>query len=155
MIRVRNFMTTEVMTVSEDIAIIEVAKKMASKSVSGFIVVEENKPIGVINEKDIVRAIMLRKAKVKDVMTADFAVISPNYSLHKVTKMLNKTNIKRFPVVENEKLIGLITETDIIEATRDLTKYHQMMLEVILAIFGVATAFFLFYFSPYGRSLFG
>ena len=44
MIRVRNFMTTEVMTVSEDIAIIEVAKKMASKSVSGFIVVEENKP---------------------------------------------------------------------------------------------------------------
>ena len=57
--------------------------------------------------------------------------------------------------MENDKLVGLITETDIIETTRDFTRLDQIIQEVILTIFGLATAFFLFYFSPLGASIFG
>jgi len=155
MISVRNFMTMDVITISKDTSIMEAAKFIISKSVSGLVVVEKKKPIGIISENDIVIGILLRKKKVSDVMTNDFRIISPLQSLHNVTRLLNKQKIKRFIVAENEKLVGLITETDIIEATRDLTRFHQILLELILAIFGLSTAFFLFYFSPLGRSIFG
>ena len=63
-------------------------------------------------------------------------------------------HIKRFPVIENEKVLGIITETDIVDATRDFTRFHQIMQEAILAVFGLVTAFFLFFFSPLGQSIF-
>jgi len=85
-------------------------------------------------------------------MSNDFMVISPMTTFSEINKYLREKRIKRFPVVENERLIGLITETDIIEATRDFTRFHEVVQEVILTIFGLATAFFLFYFSPIGTS---
>ena len=155
MIRVRNFMTRDVITISKDSGIRAAAGLLISKSVSGLVVVEKNKPIGIISENDIVIGTLLKKKKVGDVITSDFKIISPLQSLHQITKLLMKAKIKRFIVLENDKLIGLITETDIVQATRDLTKFHQMLLELILAIFGLSTAFFLFYFSPLGKSVFG
>lgn len=155
MIRVRNFMTKDVITISKDSSITAAAKLMTSKSVSGLIVVEKNNPIGVLSLNDVIKGITYKKKKISDVMTKDFIIISPIQSLYQITNLLNKTKIKIFPVVEYEKVIGLITETDVIEATRDLTKFHQIILEVILAIFGLATAFFLFYFSPLRAAIFG
>ena len=88
-------------------------------------------------------------------MDKGFMAISPLTKFSDISKALKEGKIKRFPVVQNEQLIGLITETDIIEATRDFTRFHQIVQEVILTIFGLATAFFLFYFSPLGASIFG
>ena len=154
MIKVRSFMTNDVITISKDSSIKSAAMLMSSKSVSGLVVIEKSNPIGIVSLNDIIKGITLKKTKVGDVMTKDFIIISPMQSLYRITRLLNRTKIKIFPVVEYDKLIGLITETDIIEATRDLTKFHQIILEVILAIFGLATAFFLFYFSPLRASIF-
>ena len=154
MIKVQNMMTENVITISKDSSIIEAANLITSKSVSGLVVVENDKPIGVISESDIIKGVINKKVKVKDVMDKDFIAISPTTKFFEVSKYLREKKIKRFPVVENEKLIGLITETDIVEATRDFTRFHQIVQEVILAIFGLATAFFLFYFSPIGKSIF-
>ena len=155
MIRVSNFMTRNVITIHKNADIKQAAKLMISKSVSGLVVVENNSPIGVISENDILRGVVLKKRKVADVMIQDFLFIQPSQSLYQITKLMNQTKIKKFPVVSNGKLVGLITETDIIEATRDLTRFHQILLEIILILFGLATAFFLFYFSPLGRAVFG
>lgn len=154
MIKVKNIMTKEVITTTQDLSLKEAAKLISSKSVSSLVVVEGNKPIAVISENDIIKGIFSKKAKVKDVMSKEFAIISPLTKFSEISKSLREEKIKRFPVVENEKLIGLITETDVIEATRDFTRFHQIVQEAILAIFGLATAFFLFYFSPLGSSIF-
>ena len=66
-------------------------------------------------------------------------------------KALRERKIKIFPVIENGSLAGLVAETDIIQATRDFTRFHQISQEIILSVFGLATAFFLFYFSPIFR----
>ena len=154
MIKVKNMMTSEVITIPKDANITEAAKLITSKSVSSLVIVEKGKPIAVISESDIVMGVTAGKAKVRDVMDKDFMIISPLTKYSDITKALKEKKIKRFPVVENDKLVGLITETDIIEATRDFTRFHQIVQEVILAIFGLATAFFLFYFSPIGASIF-
>ena len=69
-----------------------------------------------------------------------------------LVKKLKEEKMKIFPVVEKDRLIGIITETDIVDATRDFTRIHQIMQEVILTVFGLVTAFFLFFFSPLGQS---
>ena len=154
MIKIRSIMTKDIVTISQNSSIMEAAKLMASKSVSSLVVLEKNKPTAIISENDIIKGIVSKKSSVKDVMDKDFMVISPLTRFSEISKTLREEKIKRFPVVENEKLIGLITETDIIQATRDFTRFHEIVQEVILAIFGLATAFFLFYFSPLGASIF-
>lgn len=155
MIKVKDIMTKEVMTIAPSATILQAAKLMSSKSVSSLVVVDKDKPIAVISESDIVKGFTSKKTKVHDVMDNEFIIISPAARFSEISKALREKKIKRFPVVENEMLSGLVTETDIIEATRDFTRFHQIMQEVILVIFGLATTFFLFYFSPFGRSFFG
>lgn len=154
MIKVRSIMTKEVAAISPGLSIMDAAKQMSSKSVSSLVVVEKYKPIAILSENDIIKGIVSKKKKISDVMSKDFMVISPHTKFSEISKIAREKKIRRFPVVENERLIGLITETDIIQATRDFTRFHQVVQEVILAIFGLATAFFLFYFSPLGTSIF-
>ena len=154
MIKTGSIMTKQVVTISPTSSIMEAAKLMTSKSVSSLVVMEKNTTIAIVSEKDIIKGIISKKTKVKDVMDREFIVISPMTKFSEISKSLREKKIKRFPVVENEKLIGLITETDIVEATRDFTRFHQIVQEAILTIFGLATAFFLFYFSPLGASIF-
>ena len=155
MIKVNDIMTKEVITIPQGLSIIEAASLMTSKSVSSLVVVEKNNPISIISESDVIKGIISKKTKVKDVMSKEFMIISPMTKFSELIQFLREKKIKRFTVVENEKLIGLITETDIIQATRDFTRFHQIVQEMILAVFGLATAFFLFYFSPLGASIFG
>lgn len=154
MIKVRDIMTKEVIIAAPNSSIVDAAKLMASKSVTSLVVVENGIPVGVIGENDVIVGITSKKAKVRDVMGRDFIPISPSARFLELEKYVRQKKIKRFPVVENGKLVGIVTETDIIEATRDFTRFNQLVQEVILGIFGLATAFFLFYFSPLGSSIF-
>ena len=155
MIKVKSIMTEDVVTVPRNSSILEAANLMAPKSLSSLVVVEKNKPIAIISENDVIKGIVSKKTKVEDIMSKEFMAISPLTRFSEITKSLREDKIKRFPVVENGKLIGLVTETDVIEALRDFTRLHQIVQEVILTVFGLATAFFLFYFSPIGASIFG
>jgi predicted transcriptional regulator len=152
--KIRSVMTKEVFTVTPDTNIIEAAGLIASKSVSILVVGQQSKPVAVISERDIIKGILNKKTKVKDIMSSEFRVISPNDKFAELSKSVRTGSVKRFPVVENDRLVGLITETDVIETTRDFTRIDQIIQEVILAVFGLATAFFLFYFSPLGASVF-
>ena len=57
---------------------------------------------------------------------------------------MKEKNMKIFPVVDSDKLVGIVTETDIISTTRDFTRLHHIVQDVILIIFGSATVIFFF-----------
>ncbi len=155
MIKAKNMMTKEVITIAPGSGMTEAAKLATSKSVSSLVVVDKGNPIAVVSERDIIKGMLLNKAKVRDVMNKDYRVISPGMAFSDITSAMREKNIRRFLVVDSGKLIGLITETDIVEATRDFTRMHQIVQDVILTVFGIATAFFLFYFSPLRAIIFG
>ena len=154
MIKIRTIMTKEVVTISKEESIMSAAKIMVSKSVSSLVIVERGKPIATVSQNDVIKGIVSKKKKVREVMGAKFMTISPKTKFSEVSEKLRRGQAERFAVVDGDKLVGLITETDIVQATRDLTRIEQMVQEVILGIFGLATAFFLFYFSPVGSSIF-
>jgi|SRR3989338_1900367 len=155
MIKAKNMMTGEVITISPESSLLEAAKIATSKSVSSLVVMEKDKPIAVLSERDLIKGMLSKNKKVREVMSKNFFVISPNTTFYEVNRKLREQKINRFPVIGDNKLIGIITETDIVEATRDFTRFHQIIQDVILGVFGVATAFFLFYFSPLRAAIFG
>jgi len=155
MIKARTIMTENVITVNENATVTQGAKLMVNKHVTSLLVMKNKKPIAIVTENDLIKgALKPRKVKIKEVMSKKFLIIGPetNYSI--IIKKSKEEKINRFPVVEDDKLIGIITETDVVDATRDFTKFHQVMQDVILTIFGLVTAFFLFFFSPIGQSIF-
>jgi CBS domain-containing protein len=155
MIRAKNMMTSEVITVSPNSSILEAARLLNSKSVSSLVVIDKGKAVSVISEKDIILAAVSKKKKVGEVMNKNFLIIPPETSFDDISDKLREKKIQRFPVVDNGKIVGIITESDFVEATRDFTRMHRIVQDIILAIFGLATAFFLFYFSPIWPLIFG
>src|SRR3989338_11280325 len=158
MIKAKIIMTENVITINENASITEAAKLMVNKHVNSLLVAKNNMPTAIIVKNDLIKGLLNKNpsnVKVKDVMSKNFLVINPDTNYPYLLKKLRKERITKFPVVENNKLVGIITETDIVDATRDFTRFHQIMQEVILAVFGLVTFFFLFFFSPLGQSILG
>ena len=152
----RSIMTENVITAKEDATIAEAAKLMVNKHVRSLVVTKDNYPVAVITQRDIIKASLSKNPntlKIKSAMNKNFLTITPETDYLFIVKSLKEKKIDQFPVVEHNKLVGIITETDIVNATRDFTRFHQIMQEVILAIFGLVTAFFLFFFSPLGQTI--
>ena len=101
-------MTTDPVTAAPDLTVVEAASVMRDRGVGSLIVVEGGKAIGIVTERDIVTKVAAedRKAsslKVKDVMTSPV-----------VSRRMSKRRIRRLPVVQDGKLLGVITENDIV-----------------------------------------
>ena len=157
MVKARSIMTENVITANEDATIAEAASLMMHKHVKSLIVTKDSKPIAIVTQKDLIKGSLNKnpgKVRIKGIMNKNFLAVNPDTNYLFIAKKLKEGGISRFPVVEHDKLVGIITETDIIDATRDFTRFHQIMQEAILAVFGLVTAFFLFFFSPLGQSIF-
>ena len=158
MITARAIMSENVITINQTATITEAANMMLDKHVSSLLVTENDKPIATVTENDLVKGAIkpnVKRVKVKDIMGKKFLNISPKTTYDYIAKKMKEEKIKKFPIIENDRLVGIITETDILDATRDFTRFHQIMQEVILVVFGLVTAFVLFFFSPLGQSVFG
>ena len=156
MIKARAIMTENVITAKEDATIEEAASLMMRKHVKSLIVTKDSKPIAIVTQKDLIKGSLNKnpgKVRIKGIMNKNFLAVNPDTNYLFIAKKLKEGGISRFPVVEHDKLVGIITETDIVDATRDFTRFHQIMQEVILAVFGLVTAFVLFFFSPLGQSI--
>lgn len=156
MVKARSIMTENVIAVEQDATIDEAARLMINKHVKSLVVAKGSRPVAIVTQRDLIRGLLKSpgRVRVKSIMGENFLAVSPDADYSFLVKKLKEGKISKFPVVENGKLAGIITETDIIDATRDFTRFHHVMQEVILAVFGLVTAFVLFFFSPLGQSLF-
>jgi CBS domain-containing protein len=91
---------------------------MAKHKISSVVIVDEqNKPVGILTEKDAIRNISERDRplmiRLGSVMSSPLVTVSSSSSLSTVLNLMSSKNINHLPVVENEKLVGIITEKDI------------------------------------------
>jgi len=117
-ILVKEVMKAKVITVKPDTTIKEAAQLMRKKKIGSVIVVKD-KPIGILTESDIIEKIVAEDKKasdvlVKEIMTSPIIVIDPYIDLEEAMKTMSTCNIRRLPVVEDGKLIGIITQKDVI-----------------------------------------
>ena len=128
MIKARTIMTENVITANEDATIYESARIMLNKHVKILVVVKGFKPIAIVTQRGLIKGSLNKnpsKVKIKGVMNKNFLAVNPNTNYSFIIKKLKEGKISRFPVIENNKLVGIITETDIIDATRDFTRFTK------------------------------
>lgn len=116
--KVRDLMSTDVAFVKPDSYVTEAAKLMKKLDIGSVPVCEKNGVIGILTDRDIVlRNIAQGKdpsvTLVKDVMTGDVFTASPEMDVDDVTDIMAERQIRRLPVVENSKLVGIIAMADI------------------------------------------
>lgn len=118
-IRVKEAMTNRVVTQSPEETADKAAKLMIDKGIGCVIVVENNKPLGIVTERNICNGVVApnklpSKVKIKDIMSSPIRTISPDKNLIDAAKIMVKNNFRRLPVIEKSRLIGIITARDIV-----------------------------------------
>jgi len=109
-----NEVMNKVMAVDSDINLKQAAKILSDKNIGSIVVLKKDKILGIITEKDIINNISNLGKKISNIMTKQVITIDHNDSLDNAALIMASHKIKRLPVVDKEKLVGIITATDII-----------------------------------------
>ena len=133
MAHVRDIMQKNVITIEHDKTVHDAASTLKEKEISFLVIIKDEKPIGVISERDIVQKVAAedQKAssiKIEDVMSKKFRWVTPDTPIEDaVQKMLNN-NIRRLIILDNdEKLAGVITQTNLAEFLRSKLLINGML----------------------------
>ena len=131
---VMEIMKTEPVTISPDSSISDAAALMKKHGIGSLIVVEDSRPVGIVTERDIVVKVVAQSIA-PTAMTVDKIMSSPVISVHPHTevaeaaKKMADNKIRRLAVVEDDDLVGILTEKDIlkiwpqlIEVTREYSR---------------------------------
>ena len=116
--QVRDIMNKHVITISKDKTCLEASKLLQEKDISFLVVTEGQNQIGIVTEADFVKKIVAANKiasdlRISDIMSPKFRWVEPTTLIEDaVQKMLNN-NIRRLIVLENQKLAGVITQTDL------------------------------------------
>ena len=105
-------------TVMPNVLVYEVAKLMRDKEIGSVIVVDKGKVLGIATERDLVRRVLtgdrdLKTVRISEVMTSPVISISQNEDIVDAAQLMKLRRIRRLIVIEEEKLVGIITSDDI------------------------------------------
>ena len=116
-------MTRGVITIGEEESVALAMKTMVERHVSSLIVKKKDDAdvYGIVTRKDIIHSVVGRNndpgdMNVAEVMTKPVMTITPGMDVVAAAKLMEKTKVRRFPVVENNVLVGLISNSDIFRA---------------------------------------
>lgn len=121
--RIRDIMTDDVECCTLLDNVYEVAVKMKELNVGAIPIVDEDKLVGMITDRDIVIRGVAEKhpgsTKVEDIMSDNLITVTPEATSRDAAKLMAEHQIRRLPVVENGKLVGIVSLGDF--AIRELT----------------------------------
>ncbi|MGQ9646179.1 MAG: CBS and ACT domain-containing protein [Thermodesulfobacteriota bacterium] len=126
--RIRDLMTSNPITVDSETLVLDAQKIMAEKNIRRLPVVDKGKLKGIITKHDLLEAspspatslsvhelnYLLSKMKVKEIMKKDPITLTPDMPFEEALRIGQEKKIGSFPVVENGKLVGIATESDIV-----------------------------------------
>lgn len=118
---VRDIMAKNIKTVKPDDSVHAAVLKMNKFGIGSVIVINSRRPIGIITETNIMRRVVEPRMDpatvwVKDIMTSPLVTIDQTAAVEEAAKIMADKNISRLPVTNGNKLVGLISSTDIVKA---------------------------------------
>ncbi|MEG2658514.1 MAG: CBS and ACT domain-containing protein [Clostridiales bacterium] len=131
---VKTRMTTNPITVTSETSIAEAYGLVKENKIRRLPVVDNGKLVGIVTEKELQQLTpskattlsiyevnyLLAKTKVKSAMSKDVIITTPDTLLEEAAVSMRENNVSALPVVDNGKIVGIITETDIFDAFTDL-----------------------------------
>ncbi|MDR6608910.1 CBS domain-containing protein [Pseudomonas synxantha] len=122
-----------VYTVAPEQMVIEAVRTMAERNVGALPVVESGVVIGVISERDYARKMVLQGRSsvgtpVRSIMSSPVITVDPRQSIETCMGLMTERHLRHLPVVENEKLIGLLSIGDLVKAA--ITEQTDLILQL-------------------------
>ncbi|MEJ5203150.1 MAG: CBS domain-containing protein [Anaerolineales bacterium] len=106
-------------TIDPQSSVYEALRLMSDKDVGALPVVQDDKVVGLISERDYARKIILRgrsskDTPVQDIMETDFPVVHPDQTVEECMELMTKRRCRHLVVMENERMIGIISIGDVV-----------------------------------------
>ena len=133
-LKAEDVMVREVVTIDENVTVKEAADIMNEQGISSVLVTREGRATGILTERDILKRIVAedknsKKTKVKDIMSSPLVVIAPNTDLEEAARLMFDNKIKNLPVIDKNRLVGLISLTDICRLQPEILKILRQTIE--------------------------
>ncbi|WP_420150335.1 CBS domain-containing protein [Spirosoma sp.] len=108
-------------SVSSSQTVLDALKLMAEKNIGAVLVIDEGALTGIFSERDYARKVILKDrhsddTRIADVMTASVITIAPDQSIDDCMMIMSDKHIRHLPVMDEEKLIGIISINDVVSA---------------------------------------
>ena len=109
-------------TISPDETVIEALRIMEEKNIGSVVVMENDNYLGIMTERDYSRKVILKHkdsahTKVSEIMTTGLPSVTVTDSIDHCMQLMGEKNIRYMPVLENNKLIGIISMSDVVKET--------------------------------------
>ena len=127
-----------VWSVTPNTSVLEALRVMAEKNVGALVVLENNQLIGIFSERDYARKVILhgkssKDTPVREVMTEKVDVVDPSYSMRECMARMTDKHIRHLPVVELNRVIGLVSIGDVVKAIISDQEFMIEQLESYIA----------------------
>jgi signal transduction histidine kinase/CBS domain-containing protein/DNA-binding NarL/FixJ family response regulator len=124
-LEVKDVMSRDVITISPDEAVVLATKVMSENNISCIIVVDNASVVGILTETDVLKRAVAQekdfnKLRVRQIMSSSVETVSSDLSVIEASKIMEEKHIKRLPIMEERRLVGIVTQTDLV---RVLTSY--------------------------------
>jgi CBS domain-containing protein len=121
---IREVMTSEVKACEPTATVVDAAKLMAQQDVGPIPVVEDGRLVGIVTDRDIVvnavaKGTDVNTATVGDIASRDLVTISPDDDMNDALNLMAQNQVRRLPVVEGDRLVGIVAQADIARTGRD------------------------------------
>ena len=110
-----------VISIAPDASVRDAIKRMAEKGIGALIVLDGDKLCGIVSERDYARKVVLKGRKsdstsVADIMTSDVVTTSPDATVDSCMQTMTDIKCRHLPVVENDKVVAMISIGDLVQA---------------------------------------
>ncbi len=135
MMPVRDIMTKDVATIDIKNTVQELALEMLGRNVGSIIVTDKKHPVGIVTERDIVKKIVSKNLQpneisIRELMSTPLITIPSTEDVTDAMFRMIKMGIRRLPVVENARLIGIITDIDLLAASAEMGSIFSDLISV-------------------------
>jgi CBS domain-containing protein len=129
---------SQIWSISPNEPLMSAVRLMAEQDVGAVLVIEEEKLIGIVTERDIVRKVTLQgknmqTTNVREAMSGEILSVRPDQTVYECMAIMSATRIRYLPIMENERLLGVISITDVVrEIIRQQSETIQFLQDLEL-----------------------
>ena len=121
---IQNKIEQNIFTISPESTVLEAISLMADKGIGALVVTDQDKVVGILSERDYTRKIILmertsKETTVSEIMTAKVLTVTKSNSVEDCLNLMTDRHLRHLPVVENDKLIGLISIGDLVKVVME------------------------------------
>ena len=145
-------MLTDAPTLKKEAKIEDAANSLTRNAMGCVVIVDNDSPIGIITELDLVRNAVSKRIGLKEsvskIMSSPVNTMTPDMKLDEALKIIDTKKFRKYPVVDNGILVGLVTKNDVVNEMSDNVRLHRNVQNAVMVLF-VLFELFIFVFYQY------